>query len=371
MSAESVADKSRFHKFDEVPYDFIRKRLSVVVECEDSKHLMITKGAFANVLDCCTQVAYSRGVESIDAVREELIERFERYSNDGFRVLGLAYRDRTDDPRIDKDDEVEMTFAGFFLFEDPPKIGAADVGISVDSAVDVAKQAADMVLLRHDLGVIARGVVTGRGTFANSIKYVLITTSANFGNMVSMVGASLFLPFLPLLPKQILLNNFLSDLPSLAISTDSVDPEQIAQAHRWDQRMIRRFMIVFGAISSLFDFLTFGTLLWVLKASEAQFQTGWFLESLITELTIVMIIRTRRSFYQSRPGKWLALATSVTLCAAFVLPYTELGGLFGLVPLPWWWLFVLVGITGIYLAVNEQLKHLLYVWLDRSSSRKR
>lgn len=471
LSAESVADKSRFHKFDEVPYDFIRKRLSVVVECEDSKHLMITKGAFANVLDCCTQVAYSRGVESIDAVREELIERFERYSNEGFRVLGLAYRDRTDDPRIDKDDEVEMTFAGFLLFEDPPKIGAAeaiaelrrlgvrtkvitgdnhvvaarlgaimgienpdiltgkdlhrmsdealvqrvrdvdifaetepnqkerilialrkggevvgylgdgindasalhaaDVGISVDSAVDVAKQAADMVLLRHDLGVIARGVVTGRGTFANSIKYVLITTSANFGNMVSMAGASLFLPFLPLLPKQILLNNFLSDLPSLAISTDSVDPEQIAQAHRWDQRMIRRFMIVFGAISSLFDFLTFGTLLWVLKASEAQFQTGWFLESLITELTIVMIIRTRRSFYQSRPGKWLALATSVTLCAAFVLPYTELGGLFGLVPLPWWWLFVLVGITGIYLAVNEQLKHLLYVWLDRSSSRKR
>jgi Mg2+-importing ATPase len=421
-----------------------------------------------NVLECCAHVAVSSGVEPMESWRNQLIERFESYSRDGLRVLGLAYRDVTRDPRIDKNDEVDMTFAGFLLFEDPPKAGAAeaicqlrrlgvrtkvitgdnrvvaarlgtvmgiaspdvltgadlhrmsdealmqrvreidifaetepnqkerilialrkggevvgylgdgindasalhaaDVGISVDSAVDVAKQAADMVLLRHDLGVIARGVATGRETFANSIKYILITTSANFGNMISMAAASLFLPFLPLLPKQILLNNFLSDLPSLAISTDSVDPEQIEQSRRWDQRLIRRFMLLFGAISSVFDVLTFGILLWVLKATESQFQTAWFIESLITELTIVMIVRTRRSFYRSRPGKWLALATAIVVGVAFVLPYTPFGGLFGFVPLPWWWLAILAGITAVYLAVNEQLKHWLFRYLARDST---
>jgi Mg2+-importing ATPase len=468
LSAIHVSGMERFRKFDEVPYDFIRKRLSVVVECDDSTHRMITKGAFTPVLECCTHVATSSGVEPMESWRNQLIERFESYSRDGLRVLGLAYRDVTRDPRIDKNDEVDMTFAGFLLFEDPPKAGAAeaicqlrrlgvrtkvitgdnrvvaarlgtvmgiaspdvltgadlhrmsdealmqrvreidifaetepnqkerilialrkggevvgylgdgindasalhaaDVGISVDSAVDVAKQAADMVLLRHDLGVIARGVETGRETFANSIKYILITTSANFGNMISMAAASLFLPFLPLLPKQILLNNFLSDLPSLAISTDSVDPEQIEHSRRWDQRLIRRFMLLFGAISSVFDVLTFGILLWVLKATEAQFQTAWFIESLITELTIVMIVRTRRSFYRSRPGKWLALVTAIVVGVAFVLPYTPFGGLFGFVPLPWWWLAILAGITAVYLAVNEQLKHWLFRYLARDST---
>lgn len=470
LSAIQVTGLERFRKFDEVPYDFIRKRLSVVVECDDSTHRMITKGAFTPVLECCTHVAVSSGVEPMEAWRDQLKERFESYSRDGLRVLGMAYRDVTHDPRIDKNDEVDMTFAGFLLFEDPPKAGAAeaigqlrrlgvrtkvitgdnrvvaarlgtimgiaspdvltgedlhrmsddaliqrvreidifaetepnqkerilialrkggevvgylgdgindasalhaaDVGVSVDSAVDVAKQAADMVLLRHDLGVIAQGVATGRETFANSIKYILITTSANFGNMISMAAASLFLPFLPLLPKQILLNNFLSDLPSLAISTDNVDPEQIEQSRRWDQRLIRRFMLLFGAVSSLFDFLTFGVLLWVLKATEAQFQTAWFIESLITELTIVMVVRTRRSFYRSQPGKWLALATAIVVGVAFVLPYTPFGELFGFVPLPWWWLAILAGITMAYLAVNEQVKHVVFRWLadgDRAS----
>ena len=179
---------------------------------------------------------------------------------------------------------------------DASALHTADVGISVESAVDVAKEAADIVLLERDLGVLARGVRLGRQTFANTLKYVFITTSANFGNMVSMAGASLFLPFLPLLPKQILLNNFLSDVPSMTIATDSVDREQVDRPRRWDIRFIRNFMLVFGLVSSVFDYLTFGALLYWLRATEREFQTGWFVESLMTELFIVLVIRTRRPF---------------------------------------------------------------------------
>ncbi len=334
---------------DEVPYDFIRKRLSVVVErtapsADARRHTMITKGALRNVLEACVDVRTpvdhgAAGTVPIAEVRGPLQERFEAYSEQGYRVLGVAVRDVTDDPIIDKDDEQQMTFIGFLLLEDPPKAGAldaiaelrqlgvalkiitgdnrlvagrmgrhdgarttdradreelrglsdtallqrvgevdifaetepnqkerilaalrkagnvvgylgdgindasalhaADVGISVESAVDVAKEAADIVLLERDLGVLAQGVRLGRQTFANTLKYVFITTSANFGNMVSMAGASLFLPFLPLLPKQILLNNFLSDFPSMTIATDSVDREQVDRPRRWDIRFIR------------------------------------------------------------------------------------------------------------------------------------
>ena len=188
---------------------------------------------------------------------------------------------------------------------DASALHAADVGISVESAVDVAKEAADIVLLERDLGVLAQGVRHGRQTFANTLKYVFITTSANFGNMVSMAGASLFLPFLPLLPKQILLNNFLSDLPSMTIATDSVDREQVDRPRRWDIRFIRNFMMVFGLVSSVFDYLTFGALLYWLRATEQEFQTGWFIESLMTELFIVLVIRTQRPFFRSRPGTLL------------------------------------------------------------------
>ena len=459
-------DLATYVKVDEVPYDFIRKRLSVVVERpaappDAHRHTMITKGALRNVLDVCVD-AEARAdpgtvrTVPIAAVRGALQERFEAYSEQGFRVLGVAIRDVTGDPVINKDDEQQMTFMGFLLLEDPPKAGAleaiaelkrlgvrlkiitgdnrlvagrmgrqmgiarpavctgedlrrlsdtallrrvrevdifsetepnqkeriltalrragnvvgylgdgindatalhaADVGISVESAVDVAKEAADIVLLERDLGVVAQGVRLGRQTFANTLKYVFITTSANFGNMVSMAGASLFLPFLPLLPKQILLNNFLSDVPSMAIATDSVDREQVRRPRRWDIRFIRNFMLVFGLVSSVFDYLTFGALLYWLQATEREFQTGWFVESLMTELFIVLVIRTRGRFYRSRPGTLLFATTLLVAGTTIFLPYTPLGELFGFVPLPPGFVLLLLGITAAYLVASELVK---------------
>jgi len=247
---------------------------------------------------------------------------------------------------------------------DASALHAADVGLSVESAVDVAKEAADIVLLRRDLGVLARGVRNGRVTFSNTLKYVFITTSANFGNMFSMAGASLFLPFLPLLPKQILLNNFLSDLPALTIATDTVDPEQLTRPRRWDQRFIRRYMIAFGLVSSLFDYLTFGALLLMLRANEAQFQTGWFIESLMTELFIVMVIRTHRSIFRSKPGRLLSVATLIVSGFTVILPYTALGRLFGLVPLPGKFMLTILVITMLYLLASEGVKRVMFSRLE-------
>ncbi len=473
LRAEASLDLSGFTKFDEVPYDFIRKRLSVVVEHADAarRHVMLTKGAFVNVLAVCTQVATPNGDQPMAEFHAGLLQRFADYSNAGHRVLGVASRDVTGDPEINKDDERDMTFTGFLLFDDPPKPGAAeaiqelrqlgvdfkvitgdnrfvaqrlgtqmgiakpevltgedlhkmndaalvnrvsdvdifaetepnqkerilialrkaghvvgylgdgindasalhaaDVGISVDGAVDVAKEAADIVLLRHDLGVLARGVRNGRITFANTLKYIFIATSANFGNMFSMAGASLFLPFLPLLPKQILLNNFLSDLPALTIATDSVDPEQALRPRRWDQKFIRRFMVAFGLVSSVFDYLTFGALLLMLRANEAQFQTGWFIESVLTQMFIVMVIRTHRSIFQSKPGRILTLATLAVAGSVVVLPYTPVGGLFGLVPLPWYFMVTLVGITLLYLLTSEVVKRVMFAKLEQRAAPSR
>jgi P-type Mg2+ transporter len=193
---------------------------------------------------------------------------------------------------------------------------ASDVSLSVDGAVDVAREAADFVLLEHDLEVLVDGVREGRRTFANTLKYVFIATSANFGNMFSMAGASLLLPFLPLLPKQILLINLLTDLPEMTIAGDDVDVELTERPRRWDVHFIRRFMIVFGLVSSVFDYLTFCVLMW-LNATVEQFRAGWFIESIASAALIVLVVRTRRPFYRSRPSKLLALATlGVVIVAA-------------------------------------------------------
>lgn len=472
LRVDKAVNTNGYKKFDEVPYDFIRKRLSVVVEHQNgASHLMITKGAFANVMACCTKVATATGEVSHKSMNDRLEALFQDFSLAGLRVLGIATRDVTGDPIINKDDERDMTFQGFLLFEDPPKPDAmktinelselgvkfklitgdnplaagclsrnigmrdpkiltggalrklsdaalvqqvgeidifaetepnqkerilialrksgevvgflgdgindasalhtADVGISVDGAVDVAKEAADIILMRHDLGVLARGVKNGRITFANTLKYIYITTSANFGNMFSMAGASLFIPFLPLLPKQILLNNFLSDLPALTITTDRVDPEQVSLPRRLDHHFIRRFMIAFGLVSSVFDYLTFGVLLIIFRATEAQFQTGWFIESLMTELFIVIIIRTHRPFFRSKPGRILAISTLLVAASTITLPYTGIGKVFGLVPLPWHIMLTLIGITTLYLLASELVKRLMFARLSHADSRSR
>jgi Mg2+-importing ATPase len=459
-------DISAYVKLGEVPYDFIRKRLSVAVR-GDGESVLITKGAMENVLEVCTRAEASGGkVVPMAEVRERIRKDFLSLSEDGLRVLGIAYKELGDSPRIGKDDEKEMTFLGFLAFSDPPKPGiaetignlkrlgvslkvitgdnalvaasvsrqvgmggariitgsdlrgmsdtalqarapdtdvfaevepnqkervilalrksgnvvgflgdgindapalhASDVGISVDGAVDVAKEAADIVLLEKDLGVLAGGVKEGRSTFANTMKYVFMATSANFGNMFSMAGASLFLSYLPLLPGQVLLTNLMTDFPEMNIATDRVDSEQVEKPRRWDIRFIRRFMLVFGALSSVFDYATFGVLLLILHASTNQFRTGWFVESVVSAAIIVLVVRTRRPFYRSMPGKALLVVTILVVLATMALPYTPLAGVLGFERLPAYVYLYIVGIVLLYVASAEVVKKAFYRWIDRS-----
>jgi Mg2+-importing ATPase len=222
--------------------------------------------------------------------------------------------------------------------------------------VDVAKDAADFVLLEQDLAVLEQGIIQGRKTFANTLKYIFMATSANFGNMFSMAGASLFLPFLPMLPKQILMINFLTDLPEMTIAGDNVDDTFVERPHRWNVAFIRRFMLVFGSLSSLFDFATFGLLLWVLHAQEKVFHTGWFVESVLSAALVVFALRTRLPLGRSHPSRAMLLATVGVILIVLVLPVTPLAGLLGFEPLPWFYLAAIAGITAVYFILAEQLK---------------
>jgi Mg2+-importing ATPase len=453
-------DLSDYQKLDEIPYDFLRKRLSILVS-QGSSHLMVTKGALKNVLEVCSSVEISGGViVDISTVQDRIQKRFEEFSNKGFRTLGVAYKNINSDSLITKNDEAGMTFSGFLVLFDPPKpniietitnlknlgvslkvitgdnhlvavnvsrqiglknskiltgpdlsnmsdaallrtvggvdvfaeiepnqkeriiialkkagnvvgymgdgindasaIHAADVGISVDSAVDVAKDAADIVLLEKDLSVLVQGVREGRATFANTLKYVFMATSANFGNMFSMAGASLILKFLPLLPKQILLTNLMTDFPEMTIATDSVDKEMIDYPRRWDIKAIRKFMITFGIISSVFDYLTFGALLLVLHATEVQFRTGWFVESVVSAALIVLVIRSRRPSFRSQPGKYLLIATLSIVAVTIILPYTPIAGILGFSSLPVPVMLLLGLIILLYIITAEIVKRIFY-----------
>jgi len=243
---------------------------------------------------------------------------------------------------------------------DASALHAADVGLSVEGAVDVAKEVADFVLLEKDLEVLVAGVREGRATFANTLKYVLMATSANFGNMFSMAGASLLLPFLPLLPKQILLTNLLTDLPEMTIAGDTVDAEMLAQPRRWDIRFIRSFMLTFGILSSIFDYLTFGVLLYLLRSSPDQFRTGWLVESVLSASLIVLVVRSRRPFFRSKPSPYLLLATLGVVCTTLVLPYLPFAGLLGLTPLAPATLAIVAVIVVAYAMSGELLKRLFY-----------
>ena len=449
-------------KIDEIPYDFLRKRLTIVIDVPaEEQHHIITKGAFDEVLTCCDRVATATGPEPLGAAhRQSLIAFYAAKGNEGFRVLGLAARRIDPKPRYGAADEVAMVFEGFLLFFDPlkdgivetlaelkalgiavkvitgdnrhvaahvgeaaglggdvltgaaltetadealwhlaettdifaeidpqqkerivralqhrghavaylgdgindaPALRAADVGISVDQAVDVARESADIVMLERDLDVLRQGVVDGRRTFANTLKYISITTSANFGNMISMAIGTLFLPFLPLLASQILLNNFLSDFPSIAIATDNVDPEAVAKAPRWDLPRIQAYMVVFGLVSTVFDLLTFVVLVYVFRAQEAEFQSAWFLISLLTELAVVMVLRTRRPAWKSMPGAVLGISTVIVSVLSLALPYLgRASGWLGLVPLPWHLMVVAIVIVSAYIVATEVTKSLFY-----------
>lgn len=455
-------DTGSVAKLDEIPYDFIRKRLTIVVASDDRSAQLVTKGAVPNVLECCRIITRDGRLDPLDEEALESIDRFcAAKGQEGFRVLAVAVRTLPRKESYDRHDEREMTLAGFLLFRDPPKEGiaetvadlrrlgitvkiisgdnrhtaahvgaaigldpervligaeiarmkdealwhraettdifaeidpqqkerivhalqkrghavgylgdgindapsllAADVGISVDQAVDVARESADVVLLRPDLDVLRIGIVDGRRTFANTLKYIRITVSANFGNMISMAVASLLLPFLPLLPKQILLNNFLSDFPSLAISTDSVDPDAVESAQRWNITEVRSFMLVFGLISTAFDFLTFYLLYSVFQVGEALFQSAWFVVSLLTELVVLLVLRTALPAWQSRPSRPLIVSTLAVSGIAIALPY--LGGisrLFGLVPVPLALLATMLAVVASYTLVTELAKRLYH-----------
>jgi len=454
--AHARPDISGFAKVDELPYDFQRRRLSVVVENEGRCQL-VTKGAFEHVLAVSSQLRRGESNRPLDEPEAEALrQRFADYSSKGLRVFGLATKEVPRRESYELAEEEGLTFEGFLLFSDPPKQGiadtirdlktlgvslkvitgdnrlvarhtaqaiglltdgvltggelrtltgealrqaveqatiiaevdpgqkegiilalregghvtgflgdgindapalhSADVGISVDTAVDVAKEAADFVLLEKDLAVLHQGIVQGRTTFANCLKYVFITTSANFGNTFSMAGASLFLPFLPMLPKQILLTNFLTDFPSLTMAGDTVDPELVRAPRRWDVRFVRQFMLIFGAISSAFDFLTFATLLVLLPAGAAEFRTGWFVESVLTELLILVIVRTQRPVFRSRPGRALSIALVAVAVATLALPYSPFAGPLGFAPLPAPVLAAVIGITALYAVASEAAK---------------
>ncbi len=251
---------------------------------------------------------------------------------------------------------------------DAPALHAADVGISVDTAVDVAKDAADFVLLRKDLTILQQGIDEGRETFANTIKYIQTTISANFGNMFSMAGASLLLPFLPLLAPQILLNNFLSDIPAVTIASDNVDPEMVEKPRRWDTKFIRNYMVAFGLVSSIFDFLTFGTLILLFHASPEEFRTGWFVESLLTELVIALVVRTRHVFFRSRPGKLLLVSTMIVIPIALAIPYLPFMAVFGFVPIPAQLMLAMLALTGLYVLATELNKKFFYARMSLSHS---
>jgi Mg2+-importing ATPase len=453
-------DITGYRKEDEIPYDFLRKRLSVLVVHGDS-HLIVTKGALENVLSVCSTAESAPGTPiDINIFRERIQKHFEEFSSKGFRTLGVAYKNLGDISRMTVADETGMTFLGFIVLFDPPKpniiqtilslkhlgvslkiitgdnhlvavnvgqqmglscttiltgpklrelsdgalpkqvvdvdvfaeiepnqkeriilalkkagnvvgylgdgvndasaLHSADVGISVDSAVDVAKDAADIVLLEKDLGVLVLGVREGRITFANTLKYVFMATSANFGNMFSMAGVSLFLPFLPLLPKQILLANLMTDFPEMTIANDRVDPEMVDHPQRWDIKAIRKFMITFGLVSSVFDYLTFGALLAIVHATRDQFRTGWFLESVISASLIVLVIRSRKPFFSSRPSKYLLIATLLVVIVSVLLPITPVRAIFGFTRLSISFYFLLAGIILLYIFAAEIAKRIFY-----------
>ena len=441
-------------KIGEVPYDFIRKRLSIGISTDNEK-ILISKGAFEQILGICSKIKLEgENIDDIGGHQAALAKKFEQFGINGLRAIAICYK-KIDTGNISKDLEKDMIFAGFILLNDPIKkgiietidqlsrlkvglkiitgdnknvarsialsigikdavvmtgkelfntspealkqlvkkthifaevepqqkeriilalkktftvayigdgindvsaISAADVGISVENAVDVAREAADFVLMEKNLMVLVDGIKEGRKTFANTLKYLYISTGSTFGNMCSVAAASLVLPFLPMLPKQILLTNFLTDFPFLTVASDNVDEEQLEKPGKWNLKLIRNYMVVFGIHSTLFDLITFLTLLYVLKVKESDFQTGWFVESVLSELCILFIIRTHKNFFKSKPAKYMTILSITTLCLTIGLPYLPFVSKIGLTPLPFKNLGAMLLIVFSYIITADILK---------------
>jgi P-type Mg2+ transporter len=454
-----------FQKRAELPFDFERRRVSVLVSGPDGVQVL-TKGAPENVLAGCTAIDTPAGpVPFSDAYRQTAQDTFDQLSRTGYHVLGIAQKSvATEQQTVTPDDERDQVFCGFVAFEDPPdpstadivaamrrsgvsikiltgdgelitrtvcaqvglktdrvvlgddldrlsdnalaaiveqtdvfarvnpaqknrlihalkrkrhvvgylgdgindapSLHTADVGISVSNGVDVAKAAADIILLEKSLAAIHRGVLEGRRSFGNITKYILMGTSSNFGNMLSMAVAAALLPFLPLLPAQILLNNFLYDASQLTIPTDNVDASWVARPRKWDPAMIQRFMFGLGPVSSLYDFLTFGVMLWIFQAGPELFRAGWFIESLATQTLVIFVIRTAGNPFKSRPSRPLLLTVVGGVLAGLVVVMSPLGGLLGFAPLPPLFFGVLVLMTATYLALVQVIKRRFYAASD-------
>jgi Mg2+-importing ATPase len=467
-------DTTAWTKIDEVPFDFERRRVSVLLDRGDARWLVV-KGAPDDVLTLCSRFERDEGrtLAPLDAIAlVQLRERCHALERQGLRVLGVAWRDvPADHPHADVGDESALVFAGFAAFIDPPKAGAgqalaalarsgvsvkivsgdselvtshlctllripvtgvltgqeiaamdetalrarvgrttlfcrvnpaqknrivlalrarghvvgylgdgindapalrsADVSLTVDSAVDVAREVADIVMLDHGLDVLHEGVLEGRRTFGNVMKYIMMGTSSNFGNMLSMAGASLFLPFLPMLPVQILLNNVLYDLSQAAIPLDRVDADDLRRPHTLDMKFIRRYMWLFGAISSAFDALTFWLLIQVLHADASLFRTAWFMESLATQVLVIFVIRTRGRPWSSRPAVALIAASLVVVAVALLLPFTALGRYFQFEAPPAIFFVWLAGMLAAYVALAEMAKRFFYAHLASAAPGRR
>ncbi|MBS6926955.1 MAG: magnesium-translocating P-type ATPase [Finegoldia magna] len=461
---ENKNDFTKYEKLFEIPYSFENKLLSVTVNTNNDlsdKNIMITKGALTSVINVCSTYQDESGNSgNIEEIKSEIMDLFEKYSSQGYRILGLAYKNIDQETDVSKQKAENMIFRGLLLFIDPlkddikdvieqmnslgvslkmitgdnhliaknigskvglnpdkillgedlnsyslsqlnkkimdidifaeispnqkekiilaykqageivgymgdgindaPAIKQADVGISVDTAADTAKDAASIVLLENSLKVLVSGIKEGRRTFINTLKYIFVATSANFGNMFSMAGASLFLKFLPLLPKQILLTNLFTDFPSLQIASDSVDEDWLQSPVTWDMKFIKRFMIIFGITSSVFDYLTFVVLLLLFKANEQFFQTGWMLESVISAMVVMLIVRTKRPVIKSKPSNKLLLAIFLVAIALIAIIYSPINTYLGLIALPAQALLSMLAISLIYALTAEIFKKQFY-----------
>jgi Mg2+-importing ATPase len=464
--AHAEVDVSGWRKIDEVPFDFERRRVSVLVQREEdgpATRRLVVKGAPEDIIRLCSQYQDAAGhsVALNEDARARINTLFDSLGEEGFRVLGIAWRDvALDHPHAVVSDESELVFAGFAAFLDPPKASAAqalaalaasgvavkivtgdnervtrhvctelglaiegvltgtevqaldddalcarvegvnlfcrvnpaqknriilalksrghvvgylgdgindapslhtaDVGLSVQGAVDVAKQAADMILLENDLMVLHQGMLEGRRTFGNVMKYIMMATSSNFGNMFSMAAATLFLPFLPMLPLQVLLNNLLYDVSEIALPLDNVDAQDLQQPRQWDMGFIRSFMLSIGPISSVFDFLTFYGLSLLFGLQESLFRTGWFVESMATQVLVIFVIRTRLNPLRSRPNRWLVLTSVAVLAVALALPFSPLAPVLGFAALPAIYFAWLAALLLAYLLAVEVAKQWFY-----------